>query len=82
MPESVLLFAGVREKAGQDRIEIPQLAGTTAADVLTHIATSLPQAAPLVRISRLAVDDAFVAADYRFDGSEREIALIPPVSGG
>lgn len=78
----VLLFAGVREAAGRETIEIDCGPDPTASDVIEHLADRLPDAAALIRISRLAVEGRYVSSDFSLSGCEGELALIPPVSGG
>jgi molybdopterin synthase catalytic subunit len=77
---SVRLFAGLRERAGADRIDVVLPEPATAADVLAAMAgTPVGALAPgqcIVAVNRVyAGPRAPVAADD-------EIALIPPVSGG
>lgn len=77
----VLLFAGLREIAHAQTIavEIGDLA--TARDLLAAIGQQHPALAPLLPPCRVALDHAFVRADEPVAGA-REIAVIPPVSGG
>lgn len=79
---SVLLFAGVRDVAKQDVVEIQVADPTTAADVIAAVANQVPDAAELIAVSRLAVAGRYVAGDHIIDRSDVEYALIPPVSGG
>lgn len=78
----ILLFAGVREIAGIDGIELDVSLPTSASDMLARLAEQIPDASELVRVSRLAVDGRYVGGDYVIDDSAGELALIPPVSGG
>lgn len=78
----ILLFAGVRDAAGCDYIEVDVQDPATASDVIESAATAVPDAAELIRISRLAVDGRYVDGAYRLNPSDLELALIPPVSGG
>ena len=78
----VLLFAGVRDKAGTDAIELPIDRPVVAAEVIAALSNRFPEAADLIRISRLAVDGGYVGNDHPIDAEANEIALIPPVSGG
>ncbi len=81
MTNTVLLFAGVREVAGSDRLSIELPAGATYGDLLAKLASELPAARAAIELSRLAADGKFVVADAAVrEGGE--IALIPPVSGG
>ena len=78
----ILLFAGVRDAAGSDVVDVTVAENVTASDVIDLVASQIPDAAELIRFSRLAVDGQYVAADHVVDQNDREIALIPPVSGG
>jgi molybdopterin converting factor small subunit len=78
----ILLFAGAREAANRDWIELDLPAACPASHVLEALAAQLPEAEPLVRVSRVAVDGEYVAGDHVIDREDVELALIPPVSGG
>lgn len=78
----VQLFAGAKQAAGgreQLTLELPQRAD--AAKVLQAIAAQVPELAALTRVSRLAVEDQYVAADTPIHAG-MTLMLIPPVSGG
>ena len=78
----ILLFAGVRDAAGSDVLDVTVADHATASDVIDLAAAQIPEAADLIRFSRVAVDGQYVAADHVVDQADCEIALIPPVSGG
>lgn len=78
----ILLFAGLGEHVGSNSAQIDVDLPSTASDVLATLQRSFPDAAPLISFSRLAIDQEYVEMDYQLDGTESEIALIPPVSGG
>ena len=75
----VLLFAGLRERAGRDSVDV-ELDGEASVGELRDEVVRL---APELRdqVFRVAVD-----ASYAADGEQipegAEVALIPPVSGG
>ncbi len=74
MKISVRLFAGLRERAGSDRVELDLPDDARAGDVLA--AMGLKPGQCIVALDReYAPADAPVRADH-------EVALIPPVSGG
>ena len=74
MKISVRLFAGLRERAGADHVELELPDDARAADVLA--AMGLQPGQCIVALDReYAPADAPVRADH-------EVALIPPVSGG
>jgi len=77
---SVRFFALLREQAGvsEQSYEIPR--GSTAADLLAHVATDWNGSAAS-RMASVAVNREYVPRDHVLrDGDE--VALIPPVSGG
>src|SRR3954453_3760851 len=77
---TVRLFAGLRERAGTDRLEVDVPDGATVADLLGAMAaTPVGPLAPrscVVALNRVyaAPGDAIAPGD--------EVALVPPVSGG
>ncbi len=81
MSKAVLLFASARDALDCDRVEIEIADDATAADVLEKLATLSPFMAELVPSCRLAIDDRYAEASASIAGA-RELALIPPVSGG
>jgi molybdopterin synthase catalytic subunit/molybdopterin converting factor small subunit len=85
----VRLFAGLRERARADEIEVelgPEVAGQGAAgaatvlDLKRALERRAPELGPLDHV-RVALDRAY-ASDSTPLGDVREVALIPPVSGG
>ena len=74
MELEVRLFAGLRQRAGQDRVTVELPDGGTAADLLA--AMDLPPRSCVVAVNREYVD---AATPLR---PQDEVALIPPVSGG
>jgi molybdopterin synthase catalytic subunit len=77
---SVRLFAGLRERAGTDRLEIELPDGARVADVLAAMA-STPVGALRPRECVVAVNREYATADEPVRAGD-EIALVPPVSGG
>lgn len=78
----VLLFAGLSERIGTHELSIEFDDAPNAAELLKRIADDFPDSADLVRVSRLAVNDSFVSESFVVNTSCRDIAVIPPVSGG
>src|SRR5215213_6470597 len=70
----VRLFAGLRERAGADRVELDLPDDARAADVLAAMGLQPGQCI-------VALDREYASADERVL-PEHEVALIPPVSGG
>lgn len=77
----VLLFAGLRETMGRERLAIELPAGATVDALLAEIARVAPRIADKLAHCRVAVAFEFVAGD-RVIAPGEEIALVPPVSGG
>ena len=74
MVVSVRLFAGLRERAGRDRVEVELPDGAVVSDLLA--AMDVAPRSCVVAINREYADEA---APVREDD---EVALVPPVSGG
>jgi molybdopterin synthase catalytic subunit len=77
----VLLFAALRERAGAKGVQVQLVAPATVADLLDALAKQIPRIASVLSHCRVAVDHEFVGNDHAIEAG-REIALIPPVSGG
>jgi molybdopterin converting factor subunit 1 len=80
MNVSVRLFAGLRERAGTDRLDVELPDGARVADVLAALA-STPVGALRPRECVVAVNREYAAPDAPVRAGD-EIALVPPVSGG
>src|ERR671916_496907 len=77
---TVRLFAGLRERAGTDRLEVELPAGATVADLLAAMGET-PVGALAPRACVVAVNRTYAApGDAIAEGDE--VALVPPVSGG
>jgi molybdopterin converting factor subunit 1 len=74
MVVSVRLFAGLRERAGSDRVEIELPDGAMVSDLL--VAMDLAPRSCVVAINREYADEQAVVQ------AGDEVALVPPVSGG
>ena len=74
------LFAGLRERAGSDRVEVELAEGASVADLLVALGrTPVGQLAP--RSCIVALNREYAPADAVV-GAGDEVALVPPVSGG
>ena len=78
---TILLFALAKEKSGRDSIAILLSLPTSVRELKEKMTIEYPNLAPLIAISRVAVDRSFATDEQTINGEE-EIALIPPVSGG
>jgi MoaE-MoaD fusion protein len=77
---SVRLFAGLRERAGTDRLEVELPDDARVADVLAAMAgTPVGELRP--RECVVAVNREYATADEPVRAGD-EVALVPPVSGG
>jgi molybdopterin synthase catalytic subunit len=77
---SVRLFAGLRERAGTDRLEVELPEGARVADVLAAMSTTAVGALR-PRECVVAVNREYADADAPVRAGD-EVALVPPVSGG
>lgn len=77
---SVRLFAGLRERAGAERVEVDLPEGARVRDLLAAMATT--------PVGELTPGQCVVALDREYAGADEvvtpgaEVALVPPVSGG
>src|SRR6185295_2866345 len=77
---NVRLFAGLRERAGTDRLEIELPEDARVADVLAAMA-STPVGEIRPKECVVAVNREYADADEAVNPGD-EVALVPPVSGG
>lgn len=77
----VLLFAGLRERAGTASAELELPAGATVATAIDHARRATPRPWKLTTRILTAVNEEYVAESHRLEEGD-ELALIPPVSGG
>jgi molybdopterin synthase catalytic subunit len=77
---SVRLFAGLRERAGSERVEVELPEGASVADLLAALADT-PVGALRPGQCVVAINREYARADAPV-GADDEVALIPPVSGG
>ncbi len=77
----VRMFAGARQAAGRDTMDLQMPEDTTVGQLRRRLATEIPQMSGLVERAMFAVD-----AEYAADGQkippDADVAMIPPVSGG
>lgn len=77
----VRLFAAAAQAVQARSVIIEVEPPATLADLVDKLAESYPQLQPLLGISRWAIDCDFVPLETTI-GEQKEIAMIPPVSGG
>ena len=78
---TVLLFAGMAEKAGWRKRVVEIAAGESVAAVRDRIVAEAPALAPFVPTLVYAVDETYVR-DFEIVPDGATLAFIPPVSGG
>lgn len=77
----LLSFAQLRDRLGESERSLTLPAASTGQDLLRLLRERYPSAAPLLDVSRLAVNWEYAPAERVLrDGDE--VAIIPPVSGG
>lgn len=81
MQLTVLLFAGLAERAGLREITVELAADASVKDLLQGIRSLYPELAPLLNTSFVSVNQEYANHDVRLAEGD-EIALLPPVSGG
>ena len=77
----VLCFAQLRARLGQSTFSISLPAGATGRDLVSALRARHSSAAPLLGVSRLAVNCEYVTEDVVLHDGD-EVAVITPVSGG
>ena len=82
VPVEILLFAAAADAVGAGRVSIEIEFPIGVSALAQSLAEAHPQLARIIPASRLAVDQRFVPADFIIEAPPRELALIPPVSGG
>ncbi len=77
----VLLFATLRDLAGQESVNVHLPAEATVGQLRRALAEQYPALTPYLDTAIIAVNHAFTTDDTPFR-PEDEIAAFPPVSGG
>ena len=81
MKINLIFYAVLQENISEDPLLLEVKNGCTAEQVLELLAVKFPQAAPVLKSTRLAHEDEYVGKQTILtDGAE--YCLIPPVSGG
>ncbi len=75
------LFAGVREIAGQQEVELDVDEGTTAGGLWERLLTDHPKLTAYTDIIQVAVNQDVVDRGVKLQPDD-EVAFLPPVSGG
>lgn len=77
----VLLFAGLKDSIESESVEV-EVVNQTVGQIKQNLIEQYPTSAGLIERSHIAVDQNYVGDDFRFEIEPKEIAIIPPVSGG
>ena len=81
MKINLIFYAALQETISEDPLLLEVKKDCTAEQVLELLADKFPQAAPILKSTRLANEDEYVGKQTLLtDGAE--YCLIPPVSGG
>ncbi len=81
MQVNLIFYAVLQEAISEEPLLFEVKNGCTAEQVLELLAEKFPQAAPVLKSTRLAHEDEYVGKQTILtDGAE--YCLIPPVSGG
>jgi molybdopterin synthase sulfur carrier subunit len=81
MTVKVLCFAQLRDQLGASDLTVLLPSDATGRELLDALRQRNPRIGPLLGVSRLAVNQEYVAADVRLQDGD-EVVVIPPVSGG
>lgn len=76
----VLLFGIARDIVGDRYLDLDLNASSNVGDLLTHVRKKYPGFRELSSLL-VAVDNEYATEDVPLEGA-KEVALIPPVSGG
>ncbi|NQW17829.1 MAG: molybdenum cofactor biosynthesis protein MoaE [Chloroflexi bacterium] len=81
MQIEVLLFAGLKDRAGVSRLSVEVPDGATVSDAITAAGTATPTNWDVPTAIMCAVNEEYQERDFVLSDGD-ELALIPPVSGG
>ncbi|NUO82744.1 MoaD/ThiS family protein [candidate division KSB1 bacterium] len=81
MKIAVLLFASLRDAVGASRLELEAPAESTPRQIAELLAAGHHHLKPHLKTIAFAIDGEFVAGDAKL-AEVKELALLPPVSGG
>ena len=81
MQVNLIFYAVLQEIISEEQLLLEVKDGCTAEQVLELLADKFPQAAPVLKSTRLAHEDEYVGKQTILTNGA-EYCLIPPVSGG
>jgi molybdopterin converting factor subunit 1 len=77
----LLFFATLKDIIGSREMQLDVPAGSTVADVLTHLEGSYPRMKDYRPVVLTAINEEYVERGTRIEDGD-EVAIFPPVSGG
>ena len=77
----LLFFATLKDIIGSREMQVDVPAGSTVADVLTHLEGSYPRMKDYRPVVLTAINEEYVERGTRIEDGD-EVAIFPPVSGG
>ena len=77
----LLFFATLKDIVGAREMQLDVPAGSTVADVLTHLEGSYPRMKDYRPVVLTAINEEYVERGARIEDGD-EVAIFPPVSGG
>lgn len=77
----ILLFSILKEKVGQDTIELKVASSLTGEQLLDKLSSDYDSIGSFRSVIRLAVNESYVHESVELTNGD-EVALITPVSGG
>ena len=81
MQITLIFYAALEEAISWEPMLLEVAKGSTAEQVIEQLSQRFPQAAPILKATRLAHEDEYVGKQTVLSGGA-EYCLIPPVSGG
>ena len=81
MQITLIFYAVLGEEISGEPMQLEVAEGITAEQVIEQLSQRFPQAAPILKATRLANEDEYVGKQTVLNGGA-EYCLIPPVSGG
>ena len=81
MQITLIFYAALEEAISGEPMLLEVAEGSTAERVIEQLSQRFPQAAPILKATRLAHEDEYVRKKTVLIGGA-EYCLIPPVSGG
>ncbi len=78
---TIKLFAGIRQQAGVDQLQLKLSRDARISDVRELLSAQFPESAPLLSRCLFSINAEYATDDVLIP-ADAELACIPPVSGG